>query len=205
MSPWPSSVSLVTTAWRPECLPRKMPASLAARAMPIVSGWIISYVALFLSMPSWWIPLSCANALAPTIALCGCTFIPVYSDTMSEVGAMCTGAIPFQSPPPTSWSLPRNLMAITTSSSDAFPARSPMPLIVHSIWRAPLSAPASELAVLRPRSFWQCVEMTTFSTPTTFSLMPLMSVPNSCGRQMPTVSGMLMVVAPAATTAESTR
>lgn len=30
---------------------------------------------------TWWIPLSWANALAPTIALCGWTCIPVYSST----------------------------------------------------------------------------------------------------------------------------
>ena len=31
----------------------------------------------------------------------------------------------------------RTFIAITTSSSEALPARSPMPLMVHSIWRAP--------------------------------------------------------------------
>ena len=36
-------------------------------------------------------------------------------------------------------------MIITISSSEQLPARSPMPLIVHSIWRAPASTAASEL------------------------------------------------------------
>lgn len=47
---------------------------------------------------------------------------------------------------------------MTTSSRDALPARSPIPLMVHSIWRAPASTPARELATARPRSLWQCVE-----------------------------------------------
>ena len=51
-------------------------------------------------------------------------------------------------------------MAIATSSSDALPARSPMPLMVHSTCLAPLATPAREFAVDNPRSFWQCVLMT---------------------------------------------
>ncbi len=39
----------------------------------------------------------------------------------------------------------RTFIAITTSSSEALPARSPMPLTVHSIWRAPAFTPASEI------------------------------------------------------------
>ena len=52
----------------------------------------------------------------------------------------------------------RTLIAITTSSSAALPARSPMPLMVHSICRAPALTPASELATAMPRSLWQCTE-----------------------------------------------
>jgi len=40
----------------------------------------------------------------------------------------------------------RTRIAITASSSEALPARSPMPLMVHSIWRAPARTPASEFA-----------------------------------------------------------
>ena len=47
---------------------------------------------------------------------------------------------------------------MTISSSAALPARSPMPLMVHSTWRAPARTPASELATARPRSLWQWVE-----------------------------------------------
>ena len=44
---------------------------------------------------------------------------------------------------------------MTTSSSEALPARSPRPLIVTSTWRAPAWTAASVLAVARPRSLWQ--------------------------------------------------
>src|SRR4026207_2127555 len=44
----------------------------------------------------------------------------------------------------------RTCNAITISSSDALPARSPMPLIVHSTWRAPASAGGSLFATPRP-------------------------------------------------------
>ena len=86
---------------------------------------------------------------------------------------------------------------ITTSSSDVLPARSPMPLMVTSAWRAPARMPASVFAVASPRSSWQCTERMTPSTPGTFSRMPRMSAPNSSGVVYPTVSGMFSVVAPA--------
>ena len=57
----------------------------------------------------------------------------------------------------------RTRIAITTSSSAALPARSPMPLMVHSICRAPALTPASELATAMPRSLWQCTENTALS------------------------------------------
>jgi hypothetical protein len=46
----------------------------------------------------------------------------------------------------------RTLSAITISSSEVFPARSPMPLIVHSTWRAPAPMAAIEFATASPRS-----------------------------------------------------
>jgi hypothetical protein len=57
--------------------------------------------------------------------------------------------------------------AITSSSIAALPARSPMPLTVHSTWRAPPSIAASELATARPRSLWQCALKITPSAPRT--------------------------------------
>ena len=53
--------------------------------------------------------------------------------------------------------------AMTISSSAALPARSPMPLMVHSTCRAPPSTPASEFATARPRSLWQWTEKTALS------------------------------------------
>ena len=44
---------------------------------------------------------------------------------------------------------------MTTSSSEQLPARSPRPLIVHSIWPAPASTAARLLATAMPRSLWQ--------------------------------------------------
>jgi len=44
----------------------------------------------------------------------------------------------------------RVFTAITTSSSAAFPARSPRPLMVHSTWRAPFITAANELAEAMP-------------------------------------------------------
>ena len=40
-------------------------------------GVMISYVSGFLMTPSWWIPLSWANAFPPTIVLFGWTAKPV--------------------------------------------------------------------------------------------------------------------------------
>ena len=52
---------------------------------------------------------------------------------------------------------------MTISSIAAFPARSPMPLIVHSTWRAPAEIAASEFATARPRSLWQWTDKTALS------------------------------------------
>ena len=55
--------------------------------------------------------------------------------------------------------------SITISSSDALPARSPMPLIAHSTCRAPACTPANEFATARPRSSWQWTLRTTSFSP----------------------------------------
>ena len=75
----------------------------------------------------------------------------------------------------------RVLIAITISSSAALPARSPMPLTVHSIWRAPAFTPASELATAMPRSLWQWVENTALSEFGTLSRTRLNSSKYSSG------------------------
>src|SRR5690606_41034455 len=100
-------------------------------------------------MPDSW-----AKALAPTMALFGCTGKPVMLDTRRDVLRMCSVTIPV-STWNTSW---RVRKAMTISSSAALPARSPRPLMVHSTWRAPAVTAASELATASPRSLWQCTE-----------------------------------------------
>ena len=99
-------------------------------------------------------PLSCANALRPTIALLYCTGNEVAADTSFEARVSCVVSILFHHG---NLSL-RTLIAITISSSAALPARSPMPLTVHSTCRAPPAMPASEFATAMPRSLWQCTE-----------------------------------------------
>ena len=59
--------------------------------------------------------------------------------------------------------------SITISSSDALPARSPIPLIAHSTWRAPACTPANEFATASPRSSWQWTDSTTSRRPGTSS------------------------------------
>src|SRR6202042_1105682 len=72
----------------------------------------------------------------------------VAADTSFEARVSCVVSILFHHG---NLSL-RTLIAITISSSAALPARSPMPLTVHSIWRAPPATPASEFATAMPRS-----------------------------------------------------
>ena len=104
-------------------------------------------------------PLSCANAFRPTIALLYCTGNEVAADTSLEarVSMVASMLVQYGSTSLRVW------IAITTSSSAALPARSPMPLMVHSIWRAPPRTPASEFATAMPRSSWQCTENTALS------------------------------------------
>ena len=61
-------------------------------------------------------------------------------------------------------------IAITISSSEALPARSPMPLMVVSTWRTPARIAARVLATPSPRSLWLWVgQRSTFSMPGTRS------------------------------------
>ncbi len=59
--------------------------------------------------------------------------MPVIVETRRQVGYSRSARIPVVTPKACS----RTLSAITTSSIEQLPARSPMPLIVHSTWRAP--------------------------------------------------------------------
>ena len=128
-------------------------------------------------MPSWWMPNSCAKALRPTIALLNCTGNEVAADTSFEARVSMVVSMPVQNG---STSL-RTLIAITTSSSAALPARSPMPLMVHSICRAPALMPASEFATAMPRSLWQCTEKRAWSEFGTASRSLVISLKYSSG------------------------
>ena len=128
--------------------------------------------------PSWWMPDACANAFAPTTALFGCTTKPVICDTSREVGTICVVSTWVCRPKKS----PRVLTAITISSSDVLPARSPRPLIVHSIWRAPpIMTAAKEFATAMPRSLWQCTDQTAWSEFGMRSRSLRMNSPNCCG------------------------
>jgi hypothetical protein len=50
------------------------------------------------STPSWWMPLACAKALAPTTALLGCTTKPVVWLTMRLAGTICVVSMPTSRP-----------------------------------------------------------------------------------------------------------
>src|SRR5947207_13382560 len=99
-------------------------------------------------------PDSCAKALAPTMALFGCTGKPVMLETSFDAGTIWVVSMRVVQG---NTSL-RVLTAITISSSDALPARSPRPLIVHSTCRAPCITEDSELATASPRALWQCTD-----------------------------------------------
>ena len=88
---------------------------------------------------------------------------------------------------------------MTTSSSAAFPALSPSPLMVHSTCLAPLTILSNELATARPRSLWLCTDMIALSP--MCSCMVFIMAPISDGNLMPTVSGRFIVLAPASMTA----
>ena len=136
------------------CLPECFPITNEVCFTPTLSGVIISYVFLFLSIPSWWMPDSWANAFFPTIALLYWTGKPVTFDTSFD--ALLSNVVFI----PVSYGIKSFLVliAITTSSNAALPALSPIPLIVHSICLAPAWTPASEFATAKPKSLWQCVD-----------------------------------------------
>src|SRR5436309_729687 len=96
-------------------------------------------------------PASCANALRPTTALLGGGKTPVRCDSSWLVRKISRVLTLVRNETDRGRTRP----AITTSSSEALPARSPMPFTVHSTWVAPASTAASEFATASPRSSWQ--------------------------------------------------
>src|SRR5215469_12099670 len=87
-------------------------------------------------------PLSCAKAFRPTIALLYCTGKEETAETSFEARVSFVVSMPVLKGSTSG----RTRIAITTSSSEVLPARSPSPLTAHSIWRAPPMQPASEFA-----------------------------------------------------------
>ena len=138
------------------CLPECLPSTRSVSFTPTLAGVMISYVSGLARIPCWWMPASWAKAFRPTIALLGCGQTPVMLASMALVGLRSSLRTPVEKPR----SSPRTFTAITNSSSEALPARSPMPLIVHSTWRAPAWTAAMEFATASPRSLWQWTEMT---------------------------------------------
>ena len=95
---------------------------------PTSSGRITSYVCACEIIPCWWMPDSWAKAFCPTTALLRATWNPVAPETTRLTEQSCWVRIPVRNPKRSC----RVRRAITTSSSEQFPARSPMPLMVHS-------------------------------------------------------------------------
>ena len=159
------------------CLPECLPITKVDLFKPTDSGVIISYVPACFNIPSWWIPDSCAKAFAPTIALFGCTENPVIADNNLE-DLVITSVLILVEYGSKSFLV---LIAITTSSKDVFPARSPIPFIVHSICLAPALREAKELATARPKSLWQCTLNTALSILGTLFFNIFIKDPNSSG------------------------
>ena len=91
-------------------------------------------------------------------------------------------AISLVSTPVSLWKYsPRVRIAMTTSSSEALPARSPMPFTAHSTCVAPARTAASELAVASPRSLWQCTLTCTSFSEGASRYSSRMKSPNSSG------------------------
>src|SRR6202165_581171 len=145
-------------------------------------------------------PASCAKALAPTTALLGATSAPVISVSIRLDGNKCSRRILVVTP---KLSL-RTASATAISSSAAFPARSPMPLMVHSICRTPARTAASEFATAIPKSSWQCALSVMPSTSPRDARTLRNISPYSSGTAYPTVSGKFKMVAPASTATRQT-
>ena len=143
----PYSASIAFIPCSPACLP-----TCSQRLRPTSSGLIGSYVSGLDSTPCVCMPDSWPNALSPTMALFGCTCMPTSLETSFEapyIRSECT-PVSYFSP---NW---RHCRAMTSSSSDALPALSPMPLTVTWAHCAPACTPETALATASPKSLWQC-------------------------------------------------
>ena len=126
--------------------------------------------------------------MRPTIALFGCGKLPISCDSSLLVRTISRGFTRV-------WNeatCGRTRATITISSSAALPARSPMPLTVHSTCPAPASIAASVFATARPRSSWQWALRTTLSVSGTRSRTARNSAADSAGVVYPTATGRLI-------------
>ncbi len=89
---------------------------------------------------------------------------------------------------------------MTNSSSEAFPALSPRPLIVTCAQEAPEFIAAIEFATASPKSLWQCTLMGVFI----FDFISCTSDVMYSGVEYPTVSGISILSAPISVTALKT-
>src|SRR2546428_13342201 len=105
-------------------------------------------------MPEAW-----AKAFPPTTALLGWTGMPVCRETSALTSARRVVSMPVRSP--SDFSRVRRI--ITTSSREALPARSPMPLIVHSTRRGPPQTAGRLFFLARARAVLQGTPITAWS------------------------------------------
>ena len=123
-------------------------------------------------MPEAW-----RKAFWPTTALLACTEKPVMSLTKRLVRYSWVVSTPTLIPKKSL----RVAKPMITSSMEAFPALSPMPLMQPSTCLAPTWTAARLFATERPRSLWQWTDMTALSMLGTFCRMPTSSRENSSG------------------------
>ena len=83
-SSYPSARRRDSNACCPECFPRTSSVCFT----PTDSGVMISYVFASAITPCWCMPLSCAKAFAPTMALFGAIFTPVMRESSWAVRAI---------------------------------------------------------------------------------------------------------------------
>ena len=124
------------------------------------------------------------NASSPVTGLFFGSAMPEYFSTFRERAKRCERS--YRSMPP----LVRRMTS--TSSSEAFPERSPMPFTVVWSWNAPACAAVIVFATAHPISLWQCAQ-NGLSTEETRSVIIVCISP---GIRHPTVSAKLSRTAP---------
>ena len=144
-------------------------------------------------------PEACRKAFLPTTALFGGTAMPERSATSRDSAWIPVVSRPVATPRRSPWTR----SASATSSSEVLPARSPIALTVTSTCLAPAAIAARLFAVARPRSSWPWNESTAASHSGTRVRRPRIIASTWSGVAKPTVSGRLMVPAPASSTART--